>query len=209
MGEIASRIEAGEPPGKKPGEIAPIDLIAALAACALGDDRSPGPGLVQGKPRHPRLLQKLSEPVLAVLFPGAPQRARLTLSAGLLQVHDFWDASHSAAQRADDIGERDFSAFWHGIAHRREPDADNAAYWFRRVGRHPIFAPLALEVRPYFDQEGLPSLSELIAPRSEWNPGAMIELCTGARAGTSQERLARRLQRTEMWLLLEASFGAM
>ena len=67
---------------------------------------------------------------------GPSDGLRLALAAGLLQIHDFWDASHEAAQEADDLGERDFSAYWHGIAHRREPDAGNASYWFRRVGRH-------------------------------------------------------------------------
>ena len=34
-----------------------------------------------------------------------------------------------------------------------------------------------------------------------WNPSAMIDLCTGARAGSPEETLARRLQRLEMQLL--------
>ena len=49
---------------------------------------------------------------------------------------------------------------------------------------------------------------EQLAPRGAWNPSAMIDLCGGASPGTSRERLARRLQRLEMWLLLEASFAA-
>ena len=38
---------------------------------------------------------------------------------------------------------------------------------------------------------------------------AMIDLCSQAQAGSPREILARRLQRLEMWLLLEATFGAM
>ena len=37
---------------------------------------------------------------------------------------------------------------------------------------------------------------------------AMIELYTQARSGTRQETLARKLQRLEMWLLLEATCAA-
>jgi hypothetical protein len=36
----------------------------------------------------------------------------------------------------------------------------------------------------------------------------MIDLCTNARPGTGEEIVARRLQREEMWLLLEASLAA-
>ncbi len=38
---------------------------------------------------------------------------------------------------------------------------------------------------------------------------AMIDLCTQAAPGSPREALARRLQRAEIWLLLEASFAAM
>jgi hypothetical protein len=36
----------------------------------------------------------------------------------------------------------------------------------------------------------------------------MIDLCTGARPGSDQETLARRLQRLEMQLLLDATVDA-
>jgi hypothetical protein len=172
--------------------LAPADLIAALALAALGDDQAPGPSLVQARPGTPKLFSVLSEPAWVAVYPGAPHRARLCLAAGLLQIHDFWDASHDAAQKADDQGERACSAYWHGIAHRREPDASNAAYWFRRVGRHPVFAPLAEAARPLFAAEGLPALGEKLIGSSGWNASAMTDLCTGAQAGTPRARLARR-----------------
>ena len=133
LAEVIDRLEAGESLAGKGGIMAPVDLIAALAASALGDEQSLGPALVQEKPRRPRLARALAEPALAAMYPSVPHSKRLALAAGLLQVHDFWDASHEAAQQADDRGERATSAYWHGIAHRREPDASNAAYWFRRV----------------------------------------------------------------------------
>ena len=36
----------------------------------------------------------------------------------------------------------------------------------------------------------------------------MIELCTQAKPGTPVEILLRRLERVEMWLLLEATYAA-
>ncbi len=124
-------------------------------------------------------------------------------------MHDFWDASHEAAQKADDLGERDFSAYWHGIAHRREPDPGNASYWFRRVGRHPLFPSLAEAARPLLERQGDASLTGRLLSGGGWNPSAMIDLCSEAKSGTPRESLARRLQRLEMWLLLEATFGVL
>jgi hypothetical protein len=205
--EVIDRLEAGESLAGKGGIMVPVDLIAALAAAALGDEQSLGPGLVQEKPRRPRLARALSEPAVAVMYPSVPHSKRLALAAGLLQVHDFWDASHDAAQQADDRGERATSAYWHGIAHRREPDASNAAYWFRRVGKHPVFVSLAEAAQRLLAAEGLPAFAEKLIVNGGWNPSAMTDLCTSARPGTPQERVARRIQRQEMWLLLEASFG--
>jgi hypothetical protein len=195
VSEIVARVEAGESLAAKGGAFSPVDLIAALAAAALGDGSSLGPSLLQEKPRRPGLGRGISEPAIAAMFPSVPHPKRLAMAAGLLQVHDFWEASHEAAQQADDTGERGTSAYWHGIAHRREPDSANAAYWFRRVGRHPVFIPLAQAARPLFDQEDLSPLREQLMPRDAWNPTAMTELCTTAKAGTPRERLARRIQR--------------
>ena len=159
-------------------------------------------------PPRPWLKTALEEPAVAKLLPGASRPARLALAAGLLQIHDFWDSSHKAAQAADDLGERGFSAYWHGIAHRREPDAGNAAYWFRRVGRHAIFGPLAQAARPILEGHGDDRWTARLAGRDAWDSQAMIDLCTGARPGSDQETLARRLQRLEMQLLLDATVDA-
>jgi hypothetical protein len=209
--EIVRRLEGADSPVKliKAGGLTSADIVAALAHAALGDDDSEGPTLAQAKPRSPALLQSLSEPSWVAVFPGAPHRSRLCLAAGLLQIHDFWDASHDAAQRADDQGERDYSAYWHGIAHRREPDSGNAAYWFRRVGKHPIFQPLAQAARPLLERHGDLQLTGRLISGGVWNAMAMIDLCTEAKPGSLQETLARRLQRLEMWLLLEATFAAL
>ncbi len=209
--EIIARLDSGELPAALigSGALTPVDVVASLAREALGDDDSPALPLVRANPRAPRLATALSEPAWAEVFPAAASRSRLAIAAGLLQIHDFWDASHEAAQKADDLGERDFSAYWHGIAHRREPDPGNAGYWFRRVGRHPLFPSLAEAARPLLERHGDASLTGRLLSGGGWNPSAMIDLCTEAKPGTPRENLARRLQRLEMWLLLEATFQAL
>ena len=206
VAEIIGRLEAGESAGIS--ELAAADLLASLAFAALGGDDALGPALIQQAPARPRLKTALEEPAVAKLLPGASRPARLALAAGLLQIHDFWDSSHEAAQAADDLGERGFSAYWHGIAHRREPDAGNAAYWFRRVGRHAVSGPLAQAARPILERHGDNRWTARLVGGDAWNSQAMIDLCTGARPGSDQETLARRLQRLEMQLLLDATVDA-
>jgi hypothetical protein len=207
--DVIGRLAAINSPVKLVGQggLTPADLIAAVAQAALGADDAMGPPLVQATLRTPAILPSLTESAWVAVFPGAPHRLRLCLAAGLLQIHDFWDASHDAAQKADDQGERACSAYWHGIAHRREPDAGNAAYWFRRVGKHPCFKSLAVEARPLLNEHGDSQLSGRLISGDAWNASAMIDLCIQARPGTPAETLARRLQRLEMWLLLEATYA--
>ncbi len=206
VAEVVKRLETGNPAGGS--ELAAVDLLASLAYAALGGDDSLGPPLIQQSPPRPRLKTALLEPAIARLLPGASHPARLALAAGLLQIHDFWDPSHEAAQAADDLGERGFSAYWHGIAHRREPDAGNAAYWFRRVSRHAVFVPLGIAARPILEEQGADRWATRLLVGDAWNCQAMIDLCTGARPGSDQETLARRLQRLEMQLLLDATVNA-
>jgi hypothetical protein len=201
--EVLGRLRAGEPPARVAESVGlgPVEMIATVAGDGL-DGVEGGPALVQTPPRHPWLAPALSESALAELFPAATRPARLALAAGLLQIHDFWEASHTAAQEADDLGESRVSAYWHGIAHRREPDPGNAAYWFRRVGRHPTFAPLADAARPLLTDD----LAARLLPRGAWDSLAFIDVCSRARG--EEAALARKLQRLEMRALLSWSLPA-
>jgi hypothetical protein len=70
--------------------------------------------------------------------PGLPAPALIALW------HDGrndWQAAHAVAQDIDD----DTGAWVHAYLHRKEGDATNAAYWYKRA-RHPVSsAPLADE----------------------------------------------------------------
>jgi hypothetical protein len=203
VSDVIGRLEldrSAEPIARELGLDA-AGMVAVMAYAALGDHPDGlGLPLVRSRPRL-SYLEAMQESSLAVLFPSASRPARLAIMAGLLQVHDYWDESHQAAQEADDLGERSVSEYWHGVAHRREPDAGNATYWFRRVGRHPLFGPLGQAAASLINE---PALSARLVPGGVWDPFAFIALCGSARTGESAS-LARRLQRLEMILLLEAS----
>jgi hypothetical protein len=209
--EIGARMQAGELPARLVADsgVEPVDIVAALALSGLGDSREPGPALVQSVPQRPSLRAAASEAALADLFPGNPRPALLALAAGLLQALDLWDASHEAAQEADDLGEKAFSPYWHAIAHRREPDPGNAGYWFRRVGRHPQFVELGDSVRSLPETQAEPALAARLMPGGSWDPMAFVAFCGEAarRYGSDAERLARRIQRLEMLILIDATAG--
>ncbi len=60
-----------------------------------------------------------------------PAGLSLALRALWLDAKGDWDGAHGAAQ-ADEGGAGDWV---HAYLHRKEGDAGNAAYWYRRAGR--------------------------------------------------------------------------
>jgi len=122
------------------------------------------------------------------LFPGA--RDPKAALAGLLLLYGHWGASHQISQDVYSVE----GSYWHAIAHRIEPDSQNAAYWFRRVGVHPIFKALYVDA-----QSCLSSSKTGWRLRNEWDPYLFIQWCNEARnqPGSEKERVARRLQRLE------------
>src|SRR5206468_11060049 len=70
------------------------------------------------------------------LFPGA--RSPEGALAGMYLYFSCEPEAHKIAQDLETAE----GNFWHGIVHRREPDASNASYWFRRVGKHAVFPAL-------------------------------------------------------------------
>lgn len=213
-GQIGSRLgtarltralEAGQtlPDLVNTGGLEPLDVAAALAVIGLEANQGQGPPLQTGRPTDPRWKPFLTAKTWSILLPDAPETDLLNLSAGLLQIHDFWDDSHAAAQKADDLGERRRSALWHAICHRREPDPGNAGYWYARVGKNPISQRLVecvLASRPGLDPTQK-ALADRLISQSEFNDRAMVAACTSARNSTGEERMLRSIQKIEMALV--------
>jgi hypothetical protein len=83
--------------------------------------------------------------------------------------------------------------YLHAVMHRREPDAFNSKYWWRRVGPHPVFAELATAAA---------ELSYL-KPGQGWDPDRFVDDCEAARGrGGEREELLKRVQAAEMERLL-------
>ena len=140
------------------------------------------------------------------LFPAstiADQDMALCCQAGLLLLHDFLDESHEVSQGI----ETTTGSYWHGIMHRREPDSSNAKYWFRRVGRHPVFGPLAEIVREMLAGTELSQWKHLAAmrDRTEWDPMRFVDACEAASG--SDDALCREIQACEWKLLFDYCYG--
>jgi hypothetical protein len=108
------------------------------------------------------------------------------LRAGLFLINGFFDESHSQSQSIEGQGPNHTGDYWHAILHRREPDYGNSKYWFRHVGRHPIFVQLAISVQQHLENAGqtlaekLSRWSNRLITSSGWDPFAFVDLCEAA-----------------------------
>lgn len=187
--------------------MSPVEAAAALAVFGLESGDAPGPPLMTEKPVYPGFRRFLGEPVWAEALPGVSRKQRLVLVAGLLQIFDFWDDSHEAAQQAGDLGERPCSASWHAICHRREPDPGNAGYWLAKARNHPIGTRLAEIIESTLDRldPGIRPLAERLIRGGEFQDRAMVEACCRPRPPDAEKRLLRQVQKLEMALLIGAT----
>jgi len=123
--------------------------------------------------------------------------------AGLWLLHNFLDEAHTLSQEI----ETPEGSWWHGMLHRREPDFDNARYWFRRVGRHPLFATLGQELAAAAASR--PAASKRLMQGASWDPFAFIDLCAAVtEQGGELEEFCRRWQQREWELLFDRCWAA-
>nr|MDQ3332412.1 hypothetical protein [Planctomycetota bacterium] len=101
----------------------------------------------------------------------------VAVRAGLLLWHDDLDASHERSQSIEGEGLNRAGDYWHAIMHRRERDYGNSKYWFRRVGRHPVFESLATRVTRNAKDAGevVERLASRLVPNGHWDPFAFVD----------------------------------
>lgn len=122
--------------------------------------------------------------------------------AGLWLAYDFLDESHAISQEiATPTG-----SYWHGILHRREPDFGNTAYWFRRVGKHPIFDALHQEAAALASDTAAAEAG-FLKTQTAWDPFRFNAFCEASLAGQpASELLCRQIQHREWELLFDYSY---
>ena len=155
-----------------------------------------GPGPRAGVLGEPDLRSKIDSWIAEQEF--SKRTANLHRAAALLW-HDHHDAAHAIAQ--DDPGAE--GSFLHAILHRREPDPANAAYWFRRVGNHPAYVPLAKRVATLLEGDEFKRWRDLLIPEGRWAPDAFVDATYVASPGEYIYPVFQRIQRIEMNALLD------
>jgi hypothetical protein len=115
-----------------------------------------GPGFPQTQFEQ-RLKKTVPETLLGATLVSS--EAGVCCLAGMWLWNGFLGQSHELSQSIDTPE----GSWWHGIMHRREPDAGNAAYWFRRVGNHPLFSTLGSRVRKHATQIELPDEAQWLS----------------------------------------------
>ena len=180
------------------------DYRPLLAAGLLGERLH---DLGPGNPNS-AMYPQLASLTLDSIFPGKKitdhNAARCCLAA-LWLWHDFLDESHTISQEIHTVD----GSYWHGIMHRREPDYGNAKYWFRRVGRHPIYEPLAARARELATDDQLDAPAQFLAEQADWDPYRFVDLCESVASSRSQcEKLAREVAVFEWQLLFDHCYRA-
>jgi hypothetical protein len=139
-----------------------------------------------------RQMLKTMDP--ARLFPNAKDST--AAAAGLWLYFSCFEEAHDLVSDAQSPE----CELWHAILHRREPDSGNAAYWFRKVGTHPTYPPIARAATEIIKR--IPDAEIRIG---KWDPFAFIAFCERARSQplSAQEMAAMEIQRAEWQILFD------
>lgn len=133
---------------------------------------------------------------------------RVAMQAGLLLWHDDLDQSHRRSQKVEGEGANRNADYWHATMHRREPDYGNSKYWFRAVGRHPVFgqlAPVAARLLERCPDGAARTWQKRLVAGGRWDAFAFVDLCEAVSRDEESDlgRTAREIQRAELLLLTE------
>jgi hypothetical protein len=124
------------------------------------------------------------------------------LRSGLWLLFDYMKESHDLSQNiATPSG-----SYWHGILHRREPDADNGKYWMARCNEHPILPELLKDAREITAAAGPAgaALSQQLSGMKTFDGAWFIDRCSAADPATTKVLLD--IQRREWQLLFDYNF---
>jgi hypothetical protein len=128
--------------------------------------------------------------------------ARQLVRGLVLLWHDHMEPAHEIAQAIENPD----GSFLHGILHRRELDYGNAAYWFRRVGRHKCFPEIARRSSELLKAKNESMVQEQLVRNGEWDAFGFIDLCekfSVKRADDASVKHLREIQGIETEVLLE------
>ena len=129
--------------------------------------------------------------------------------AGLWLLHNQLDRSHRLSQEIH----TPTGSLWHAIMHRREGDYDNAKYWLRQVGDHPVYAQLRKAAQAEFcpqkprvtdSTHDFAPLDVMSFVDGDWEPKTFVDLVRAAcRNRADLQRPCRRLQMIEWQTLFD------
>jgi len=112
-----------------------------------------------------------------------PIQAAQAMIAGLWVAADRFEEAHEIAQGLPD----EWGAWWHAILHRREPDASNALYWYRRVKAPPeVWKDLGRRAAQALGSEpvtGLEPLAGAIRKSGNWEPVPFVRAVEAGQSG--------------------------
>lgn len=114
---------------------------------------------------------------------GGHALATQAVLAGIWVAADLFDEAHEVAQALPD----EWGAWWHAILHRREPDASNALYWYRKVNPpatvKSALGAQALGALGAVAPQGLEPLATALRTRGMWEPVPYVSACERGQAG--------------------------
>ncbi|MFO1511336.1 MAG: hypothetical protein U1F83_00215 [Verrucomicrobiota bacterium] len=173
-----------------------LTRIKQLLATAEPAELGPGPRA--GVMSESKLNAELDLLLGGTKFPSVRQEL---IRAVVLLWHDQLDAAHNISQGIENID----GSFVHAIMHRREPEAWNSKYWWRRVGKHPAFPEIARRVSELLAggrRREETDLAKRLVPDGHWDASAFVEACDSAKDEPLIQTL-RAIQRIETEVLLE------